>query len=1094
MRDGMTATTKEAVETNKAIQSAFNQSATAVDNLGNSFDGDTEKLIKLRDQAKTLGSELGKAMSGNNVGNDLQKKIAGFSDLFKDLQKAAKVDLQLDAGKLAAIEKQLKASKNDFQALQVAVKAVKGELANMDQGSEAFKQLSQNVSVAETFLDELNASLKEGGKDLNNFTASLLDTSLKFDEVYQDLQPLTSRLGELEDRLYELALAGQQNTTEFKELQAEAIRFRQTIQQVDASVDTLAKSSAKIDIAVEAVSGLVGAFTAAQGAIALFGSENEEMNRVLEKVMGAMAVLQGIQAVANTLNKDSALSVLLMSRAQQQATVSTVALTAATGAEAAATEVATVATNTWTAALLANPIVAITVAVVAITAAIIAFAMATDDAEEKLEDLNRALERNRTNLDLDIAAFRRRTDLMVAMAKAAGATESQITTIEGKALADQINQRQEALNELRRLYDERLKAGVDDAEAFKNLSDTIFKEEQNLQDLNNQLQIQRLNRDKQVADETKALREKALEDQRKANEKERAEREQLSRFIRAAEDAQLATMEEGTEKLKAAAQLRTARQLEELNKEVALTKDAAAARARATAQIENQLAKELADIDLDAAKKRAELRATGLQQLAELSQDGIKKDLALLKLEYEQRKKQIEENYKNEEELRIQLLQALETNFNDRRKKVLDDANMAALEEQERAAKAEVELLYAFAGESEKVEEAKQQDLLRVQLKYAQLRLDALRASGAAEGGAEVAEAKATIAKLTAALDKAVKEAGNKTFNIFDILGLGDLTTEQKAAIEKAASSIMQSVGELTNFIVSQYDEQIKKQEEVIQDFDDDIEELEDTLEKEKELRDKGAANNVERIEKELAARKAAREKELADLAEMQKKKKTLQQAELLIDSIAQASNLITAASTIYKVLAALGPFGVGLATATVGLMIGSFLAAKVSAFNAVGDTQSFGEGGEVDGPSHAQGGRRYRAVDGSGNLVEIEGGEYVVRKSQTRKHKPLLEAINRGYLDGMTRDELADFLASVGGVHLRNEAAEQALHMHSVRESAISSSTYGPKRQDNAVLEGIGENVAYLAEREKNRREHWEDAKYWYTKVGNTTYRTEKS
>lgn len=91
-------------------------------------------------------------------------------------------------------------------------------------------------------VDRLNKALKETEnqvKDINTATDKF-DLGKKFDDVYKDTAPLSSRLGELEDRMYELAFAGKANTEEFVALQKEAVSMRQTIIGVDKQVDILA--------------------------------------------------------------------------------------------------------------------------------------------------------------------------------------------------------------------------------------------------------------------------------------------------------------------------------------------------------------------------------------------------------------------------------------------------------------------------------------------------------------------------------------------------------------------------------------------------------------------------------------------------------------------------------------------------------------------------------------------------------------------------------------------------------------------------------------------------------------------------------------
>ena len=86
-------------------------------------------------------------------------------------------------------------------------------------------------------LDATNEQLKSINKAAEQF-----NLGATFEDIYGDVQPLTGRLGELEDRMYELALAGKANSDEFKALQNEAATMRKTIIDVDKQVDLLAEN------------------------------------------------------------------------------------------------------------------------------------------------------------------------------------------------------------------------------------------------------------------------------------------------------------------------------------------------------------------------------------------------------------------------------------------------------------------------------------------------------------------------------------------------------------------------------------------------------------------------------------------------------------------------------------------------------------------------------------------------------------------------------------------------------------------------------------------------------------------------------------
>lgn len=268
---------------------------------------------------------------------------------------------------------------------------------------------------------------------------------------------------------------------------------------------------------------------------------------------------------------------------------------------------------------------------------------------------------------------------------------------------------------------------------------------------------------------------------------------------------------------------------------------------------------------------------------------------------------------------------------------------------------------------------------------------------------------------------------------------------------------------------------------------------MEDRLDEEKDLREQGLANNVETVEAELAEKKKARDEEIKQQEELQAKQANLARLQLVVDTAVQASNLITSATNIFKALSSIPFIGIPLAISTIALMTGAFVAAKVKAFQLVNDQkQSFGEGGYIDGPSHKQGGRKYRAIDGTG-LVELEGGEYVTNRESTAKYGDLLEAINSNEIGYMDEDNLRDMLAGMG-IRLSSSAPKHVIQVIRERDTAQEMIMLKEPANDiSAEVKAINENVRFLAQKERERVERWEDEEYYYTKVGTRTTKIKK-
>jgi len=155
-----------------------------------------------------------------------------------------------------------------------------------------------------------------------------LEVSLK-DSTSAGTQSAKQRLREMQKELIAMAEAGQQGTDAFKRLEQQAGQLKDEIGDVNQRIKNLASDTKRIDAFVGAVQGITAGFQIAQGAAALFGDENEDLQKAMLKVQGAMALANGVQQVANLLQKESAVMMGINTAATN---LYTVAVGTATGA------------------------------------------------------------------------------------------------------------------------------------------------------------------------------------------------------------------------------------------------------------------------------------------------------------------------------------------------------------------------------------------------------------------------------------------------------------------------------------------------------------------------------------------------------------------------------------------------------------------------------------------------------------------------------------------------------------------------------------------------------------------------------------------
>ena len=224
------------------------------------------------------------------------------------------------------------------------------------------------------------------------------------DDTQKATQSAKARLRDLQKQMLDLEAAGQKNTDQFRRMAAEAGSLKDAIGDTSAQVKVLASDTRTLDTFTSAIQGIAGGFAVAQGAAALFGEESEDVQKAMMKVQAALALVNGATAVANALNKDSALMVNLNAAAQR--------------AYALAVGTSTGALKAFRIALVTTGIGAVVVALGFAIEALMRFTSKTDDQNEAQKDLNKSLFESVNMLDL----YERKL-------KAEGATEEQIAKI-----------------------------------------------------------------------------------------------------------------------------------------------------------------------------------------------------------------------------------------------------------------------------------------------------------------------------------------------------------------------------------------------------------------------------------------------------------------------------------------------------------------------------------------------------------------------------------------------------------------------------------------------------------------------------------------
>lgn len=241
-------------------------------------------------------------------------------------------------------------------------------MSGRDDEYRAIKERADVLKGEITIRKQLLKELREQSNALENEAQKIEEAAQEAEKAAQSHVSFRTRLREVREELMQLELEGDTSSERYKQLQTRMGELSEAMDAVTTQQNMLKRGERMWDGLLSGLSGVSGAFSAAQGAVALFAGENENLQKIMLKVQSLMAITIGLKEVQLALDKDEAFQLvtinglkewwnklLVIGRGEQVAsTAATVADTTATIAQTAAETANTTATQANTAAQAGN--------------------------------------------------------------------------------------------------------------------------------------------------------------------------------------------------------------------------------------------------------------------------------------------------------------------------------------------------------------------------------------------------------------------------------------------------------------------------------------------------------------------------------------------------------------------------------------------------------------------------------------------------------------------------------------------------------------------------------------------------------------------
>ena len=239
-----------------------------------------------------------------------------------------------------------------------------------------------------TAQDELRRQAEAAAKELNAEKEALKMMKAQVDANEKSQVSLRTRIRELTEDLVRLETAGQRETEQYREKQAELAKLTDAYQDARDQARRMASDEAVFQGIVSGLGGIAGAASAAQGAMGLLAGENENLQKIMLKVQSLMSITIGLQQVEQALNKDSSFMLNVVAKAKTALATATTRLGTALRL-----------TNVQAKALMATLTLGLSVAITAVIALIERFKARQEAEKEAMEESIKALEEKRKKLD-----------------------------------------------------------------------------------------------------------------------------------------------------------------------------------------------------------------------------------------------------------------------------------------------------------------------------------------------------------------------------------------------------------------------------------------------------------------------------------------------------------------------------------------------------------------------------------------------------------------------------------------------------------------------------------------------------------------------
>lgn len=297
------------------------QSIKQVDALSDALQFLDKKIKELESRSVSITSSNSGVGGGNRISelsteDKLLKQIKSTEQQIRDArredyasllaQKDLLKDITDEAKQRAAAERLFVGNYgNTINGLKQELADINTVMLATDLGSDKFDELNKRASELTNKLKELGQSYGQFGRNVGNYKSAFDDVkkvTVQVGNTAREFKSVRDASRQLTQELKAMTIAGKEDTQEYNELAKAVHNFEMASRRAESAVNDLKASSQGMDDIFDMMESFGALGQISQGFSALFGFDNSEIDRSIQKLVALQNAMQGIEKIRKQMN------------------------------------------------------------------------------------------------------------------------------------------------------------------------------------------------------------------------------------------------------------------------------------------------------------------------------------------------------------------------------------------------------------------------------------------------------------------------------------------------------------------------------------------------------------------------------------------------------------------------------------------------------------------------------------------------------------------------------------------------------------------------------------------------------------------------